>query len=134
MTEIFLGRIKDALMAVCPFEVRLAHCENTFCGRNCIYIEENGISCEKIQNESAGTRYSVDACVSVTAAVPVKSEASDLSRIAAAYILPVMTGLGFCITGFSKSGVQDSIARGVHTIKLQFRIKGIYTIPAQEVL
>lgn len=136
MNEAILCSIAAAFEEICPFEVRLAHrVKDSFGGRRYIYIEDKGVSCERLQNEPSCTRYFVDAGVSVTAAVPISSDTAELSRIAAAYILPVMTELGFCITGFSQSSIKDDNQRSVHKMELLFRIKGIYTIPAaQEVL
>lgn len=129
MTEAILSNIKTALEEVCPFEVRLAH-SNTPCkkGETFIIIAGEEISCEKIQNESCRTRYFADASVRITAAVPFKEETAELHRIAAAYILPVMTNFGACITGFSQGSEQDSIAGGVRKISIKFRVKGVYTV------
>ncbi|MGN0631695.1 MAG: hypothetical protein ACI4JN_10250 [Ruminococcus sp.] len=129
MTEAILSNIKAAFEEVCPFEVRFAH-SHTPCkkGETFICIAGEDISCEKLQNESGRTRYFVDASVCITAAVPFRAGTVELHRIAAAYILPVMTNLGACITGFSQGSEQDSIAGGVHKVMLKFRLKGVYTV------
>lgn len=133
LIRIILENIKASLEEVCPFEVRLAHsrCPRNN-GKTFIILADEGVSYERLQSESSRIRYSAIAAVSVTAAVPVRAGTGELKRIAAAYILPVMTQLGFGIAGFSQSSEKDDIAQGIHTMEIKFRIKGIYTVPLQE--
>lgn len=133
MTETILEAIKAELEKVCPFEVRLSHSGNALPkDRPVIILSAESISSDMIQCEDQRTRYTLTAVISVKTYLPFRFGISELRRIAAAYIMPVMAKGRFSIAGFSESSIADRISEGVHISEIKFRIKGVYTAFTEE--
>lgn len=133
MTEAILEAIKTDLEKVCPFEVRLSHSGNALPkDRPVIILSGESITSDIVQCEGIRTRYAVTAEISVKTCLPFRYGISELRRITAACIMPVMAKGRFSIAGFSESSAADSISEGVHISRIKFRIKGVYTAFTEE--
>lgn len=128
MTETILSKIKAAFEEICPYQIRILHERFPKTnGEPFIIVNIESINTEKMQAEDTRIRYPVSAVVSVKAVAPFRYGISELRRVAAAYILPVMNNISLGITGFSESSETDNISEGTHTLEIKFRIKGVYT-------
>lgn len=128
MIDAVLSRIKESLDKTCPFEVRLSHSGFPVSkDRPVIIIDVDSICTDKVQNEGNKKRFPLTADVTIKTYVPFKSGISELRRITAAYILPAVSNMGCCITGFSESRKNDKIPEGMHNLDIKLKIKGVYT-------
>ena len=128
MVDAVLSKIKDALEKTCPFEIRHSHsCFPIPKNKPFIIIDVDNICTNNAQNEGNRKRFPLTADIWIRTYVPFKYGVSELRRIAAAYILPVMSEMECCITGFSEGGKRDKIPEGMHNLDIKFRISGVYT-------
>ncbi|MBQ8515128.1 MAG: hypothetical protein IJ496_07005 [Ruminococcus sp.] len=135
MLRAILREMKERLQAECPFEVRYAHSSTPVPERKKPFflLDVKSIAAGEPVCEGEGRiRYPVTAVVSVTAAVPFGWDASEVQRILAAYVLPVMVRSGGSICGFSMGKTEDSRLLQRHTAEVSFRMKGIYTAVWEE--
>ncbi len=129
MTEAVLSMVKSEFEKICPFEIRYSHSPLPVPhDRPVIIINADSINTEGVQNEGNKRRFPLTAEISVKAYVPFKYGISELRRIASSYILPVMSGMECCITGFSEGVESGSLPDGMHTLDVKFKIKGVYTV------
>jgi hypothetical protein len=128
MIDAVLNKIKESLDETCPFEIRFSHSYFPIPkNRPVIIIDVDNICTDNAQNEGNRKRFTLTADIWVRTYVPFKYGVSELRRIAAAYILPAMSGMECCITGFSEGNKRDKIPEGMHNLDIKFRIRGVYT-------
>lgn len=128
MIDAVLNKIKDTFNETCPFEIRFSHSRFSMPKDSpVIIIDIDSIRTDNAQNEGNKKRFPLTADIWIKTYVPFKYGVSELKRIAAAYIMPVMSGLDCCITGFSEGSKRDQIPEGMHNLNIKFRIKGVYT-------
>lgn len=135
MLKAILQEMKARLQAECPFEVRYAHSRAPVPDGNkpFLLLDVKSLSAETPFAEGEGRiRYPMTASVSVTAAVPLPADASELQRILAAYVLPVMIRSGCSVSGFGCGEMTDDRLLKMHTAQVQFRLRGVYTVIWEE--
>jgi hypothetical protein len=128
--------MRRRLQRECPYAVRYAHSPLPVPeeGVPFLLLDVGRLTAEDPVVEAAGRiRYPITALLTVTAVVPLSMESTALQQIAAAYILPAMVHAGCSVAGITMEQTTDNRLLHGHTLEMQFRLHGVYTLTEEAI-